>query len=166
MIMSSDKEKKRIIIFFLILLILAAGIPGSHVFCQQIKLYPGTCLKNSGAYINVNGKIDNAGTINNTGTFGLSASGDWQNSGTFIAGAANHRIGGNFSNNGTFTGTGSAITFNGSAAQSIGGTSTTIFNNLVIDNAAGVTLNSNSLTTISANLTINSGKKFGIAPGK
>jgi hypothetical protein len=30
--------------------------------------------------------------------------GNWQNSGTFIAGAANHKIGGNFSNNGTFNG--------------------------------------------------------------
>ena len=85
---------------------------------------------------------------------------------SFETGAFSHSIGGNFSNNGAFTATGSTIICNGSSAQTISGTSATTFNNLTIDNAAGVTLASNALTIVSNTLLINSSKKLNVAPGK
>jgi hypothetical protein len=55
-------------------------------------------------------------------------------SAVFITGPFNHSIGGNFSNNGTFTASsGNTITMNGTT-QSIQGSNTTIFDNLTIDN--------------------------------
>jgi hypothetical protein len=147
-------------------LILLLGIYNSPVAGQQIKINSGTFLNCNGAYITVDGKIDNSGTLKNYGLLGLRATGDLLNSGTFVAGSANNKIGGNFSNNGTFIGTGSTITCNGTSAQSIEGTSTTTFNDLTIDNAAGVSLASNVLTAVSGALTINSGAKFEIGPGK
>jgi M6 family metalloprotease-like protein len=57
------------------------------------------------------------------------------------------------------------VTFNGTAAQSIAGSSSTTFNNLTIDNTTGVTANG-PLTTVSGTLLINSGKLFNVAPAK
>ena len=85
---------------------------------------------------------------------------------SFTTGALSHSIGGNFSNSGTFTATGSTITCNGSSAQTIGGTAATPFNDLIIANTAGVTVTSDALTTVSGALTINRDKKFIVAPGK
>ena len=153
-------------VIFQCLPVVLLGILDSPVYGQQLKLKSGTFLNYSGASIVVNGKIDNAGSLRNNGLSGLRITGDLINSGTFVAGTANHRIGGNFSNNGTFTGTGSTITCNGTSVQLIEGTSATTFNDLTIANAAGVTLASNVLTTVSGALTINSGAKFEIGPRK
>ncbi len=46
-------------------------------------------------------------------------------------------IGGNWTNNGTFTNSGATVTLDGAAAQTIGGTSNTTFNNLTIVNTVG-----------------------------
>lgn len=64
-------------------------------------------------------------------------------------------VGGNWSNNGTFTCNGRQVTFNGSGAQSIGGSATNTFDWLLIDNAAAgeVTLGSN--ITVRRQLKIN-----------
>lgn len=164
--MQSKFRKTETCVLMCCLLVFMPVILESTVSGQQIRLNSGTCLNYSGASIVVNGKVVNEGSIKNNGTFGFSVSSDWQNNGTFVAGTANHKIGGNFSNNGTFTGTGSKITCNGTSLQSIEGTSTTIFNDLTIDNAAGVALTSNVLTTVSGALTINRGAKFEIGPGK
>ncbi|MBK9985103.1 MAG: hypothetical protein IPP15_22560 [Saprospiraceae bacterium] len=60
---------------------------------------------------------------------------------TFITGALSHTIGGNFTNNGaTFNATGSTITLNGLISQTIGGTISSTFNNLIVNNSAGVVL--------------------------
>ena len=150
----------------IMVLIFLLGILASPVSGQQIKLNSGAYLNSTGANIVVNGKVDNTGSIANSGTVGFNISGDLLNTGTFVTGSATHKIGGNFSNIGTFTGTGGTITFNGTPVQSISSTSDIIFNNLTIDNITGVTLISNSLTTVSGTLVINSGKKFEIAPGK
>ncbi|TAN40262.1 MAG: hypothetical protein EPN25_08445 [Nitrospirae bacterium] len=68
-------------------------------------------------------------------------------------------LSGNWSNSGTFSNTGTAgvgtVTFNGTTAQTIGGTSLTAFNNLTASNAAGVTLN--RATTVTNALSITSG---------
>ncbi len=48
-------------------------------------------------------------------------------------------IAGNWSNSGTFTAATSTVTFNGTTSQSIGGGVSSTFNNLAINNSAGVT---------------------------
>ncbi|MBS1680932.1 MAG: hypothetical protein JST48_04405 [Bacteroidetes bacterium] len=55
---------------------------------------------------------------------------------TFVSGAFDHTIGGNWINNGSFTHSGRTITFDG-AAQNIGGTNTTSFNNIAL-NGSGI----------------------------
>jgi hypothetical protein len=86
------------------------------------------------------------------------------NSGALNANTLNVAIGGNWTNSGTFTpGTG-AVTFNGTAAQTIDGSTATTFNNLIINNslgsAGGVMLNlaPAASTIVSGALTLTSGK--------
>ncbi|MDP3916366.1 MAG: hypothetical protein Q8R96_21780 [Bacteroidota bacterium] len=75
---------------------------------------------------------------------------------TFVTGAFNHLIGGDFTHDGIFTAAGSNITFNGSSPQLIkGSSSATSFNNLTISSAGGVTCNKN--ISLAANLTVSSG---------
>ena len=74
-----------------------------------------------------------------------------------LSGAQNVTVKGNWSNSGTFTpGTGT-VTFNGSSAQTIGGTSATTFNNLTVNNASGVSLSSVD-ATMNGTLTFTAGK--------
>jgi hypothetical protein len=74
----------------------------------------------------------------------------------------NLSVGGDWTNNGgslTTTPTGTVI-FNGTNAQTIAGTSGITFNNLTIDNTAGVSTPNNLLTTVSGILLINNGKQL------
>jgi hypothetical protein len=64
-------------------------------------------------------------------------------------------VAGNWTNNGTFNANGNTLNFNGSSAQTIGGSSTTTFNNLTINNSAGVGLGGNA--TVGGALLITSG---------
>ncbi|MGC9151455.1 MAG: beta strand repeat-containing protein [Microbacter sp.] len=65
-------------------------------------------------------------------------------------------IGGNWTNNGTYSKANETVTFNGSSAQIISGSTQTTYNNLVIANTSGgVSLN--SPTTAAGNLTLTSG---------
>jgi len=57
---------------------------------------------------------------------------------TFAAGAFTHNIAGNWANSGTFTANTSTINFNDNAAQTIGGSHASTFNNLTINNSLGV----------------------------
>jgi hypothetical protein len=62
--------------------------------------------------------------------------------GTFTAPSGTVSITGNFTNNGgTFTAGTGTVQFNGSSAQTIGGSSSTAFSGLTINNSAGVSLN-------------------------
>jgi autotransporter-associated beta strand protein len=92
--------------------------------------------------------------------------------GTYDATTQNTTILGNWINNGgTHTASGaSTVIFNGSAAQTIGGSSATTFNALTINNAAGVSLITNqavnnALTLTNGILTINTGRILTIANG-
>lgn len=62
----------------------------------------------------------------------------------------------NWTNNGTFTANAGTVTFNGTAAQTIGGTSTSIFHNLTIGaSSAGTTISAGAKVTVSNTLTSN-----------
>ncbi|MBS1743904.1 MAG: proprotein convertase P-domain-containing protein, partial [Bacteroidetes bacterium] len=91
-------------------------------------------INKSGQQLNIAGSTT---TLNLNGTLTITA-------GTFAAGTALAiNVGGDWINNGTgFTpGTGT-VTFNGSAAQNISGSTATSFYNLGMNNSAGLTLNS------------------------
>lgn len=93
----------------------------------------------------------NATTLDVNGSITISANT------TLTAHATNpFTVAGNWTNNGTFTANGGTVTFDGASAQSI--TGATIFSNLVIANAAGVTANNN--LTMNGNFTINASAVF------
>lgn len=75
---------------------------------------------------------------------------------TVTAGAFVHTLNGDFEDNGsTFTTTGSTLEFNGSSAQTIGGSSASTFDNLTLNNPAGLTINSSP--TVNGILTLSNG---------
>ncbi len=77
--------------------------------------------------------------------------------GTFTSGA-NINIGGNWTNNGgTFAPNTGTVTFNGGSAQLIGGTTVTTFNNIVLNNANGLSL-SGIDAPLNSTLTFTNGK--------
>lgn len=84
--------------------------------------------------------------------------GDFEmNAGIYDATTQNTTILGNWINNGgTLAASGvSAVIFSGSASQSIGGSLSTTFNNLIVDNTNGVSLSINQ--TVNAAVTLNNG---------
>jgi hypothetical protein len=92
--------------------------------------------------LTVHGNVTLAGTAG-TSLSSLTITGNLilGNGTTFTAGNLVHNLGGNFINNGgSFINTGSTLNFNGNALQSIGGTTSTTFNNLTVSNAAGISL--------------------------
>ncbi|MCX6258832.1 MAG: T9SS type A sorting domain-containing protein, partial [Bacteroidia bacterium] len=98
-------------------------------------------------------------TMSATAVTGLTIGGNFYINGnsTFVAGSYTHAIGGDFQNDGTFTAGTSTISLNGSSgAQTIKGNTASTFNNLTINNSAGVILNNSP--TISGTLTFTSGK--------
>lgn len=69
----------------------------------------------------------------------------------------NVNVGGNWTNNSTFTSNGRTVSFNGSTAQIIGGSVSSAFGGLTISNSAGVAMNVNAsvsgVLTLTTNLT-------------
>ncbi|MFH2143215.1 MAG: IPT/TIG domain-containing protein, partial [Bacteroidota bacterium] len=78
------------------------------------------------------------------GTFTASRNLTINTTATFAAGNYTHNIGGNWVNDGTFTASTGTINFDGSAIQTISGSSETTFNNLQINNSASVNLGVNT----------------------
>jgi predicted outer membrane repeat protein len=113
----------------------AAGVTGFAGLTAQglLRVQAGT-FTTSSTFKDV--QIDSGATLAATAASTINISGNWSNSGTFNA------------NTGT-------VNFNGAAAQSMSGSSTTTFNNLTINNAAGVNLNTNE--TVNSALTLSSG---------
>ncbi|MFN3997632.1 T9SS type A sorting domain-containing protein [Algoriphagus sp.] len=96
-----------------------------------------------------------SGTGAKTASGNLTANGTILISNNFNAGAFSHSLSGNWTNNGTFTTGNSLISFTGSAAQSISGTSPTAFQALTINNPLSVGVN--SPISVSTNLTLSNG---------
>jgi hypothetical protein len=119
------------------------GLSGSDVKTLQV----GTTA--------ITGDLILSGTVTTTGVIGLTIGGtvDIGSGTTFTAGAFTHIVGGDWINDGTFTGAGSVINFNG-AAQSITGGSTT-FNDLILSGSGTKTLSVS--TTASGILSIANG---------
>lgn len=138
------------------------------VFLLAMQEMQGQYISNTGAYVSITSGTavgvttinnDSASTLVNQGTvtlYTLNNSGITQGDGTF-------NIAGDFTNTGTFFSGNGTVNMNGTLAQTLAGSLST-FNNLIIDNAAGVLLNSTQ--TVTNNLTINSGKVFKVEADK
>lgn len=134
---------------------LPSGAPATYYHLtlsgSGVKTLPATAMT-------ISGNFTMSGTATTTAAAALTVGGNFiLGSGTtFTASTFNHSVAGNFTNNGTtFTANTSTITLNGAAAQVIGGTAATTFNNLTINNASGVTLGNSQ--TVSSTLTLTSG---------
>lgn len=115
-------------------------------------------ISNNGVYVSIAvGTVvsidainnDNATTLANEGTINISTI---NNAGT-TRGNGIYNIAGKFTNTGTFISNSSTVNMNGTSAQTLPGS--TFFNNLIINNAAGVTLAGN--ITVGSTLNLNTG---------
>lgn len=126
---------------------------GSDVIYDLTLNATGILYVATGTSITVNNNLVNSGTIDNDGTLTLSK-GCGENTGT-LQGDGTHILSGrNWNLTGTFTAENSTLKFTGTSAQTISGATT--FNNLVIDNSAGVSISTNS-HSIKGTLTLTNG---------
>ncbi|MBX3665094.1 MAG: hypothetical protein KF834_05370 [Burkholderiales bacterium] len=116
----------------------------------------GTTTVNAGVTFTNAGAVTFSGAFVNNGTTNASQTNDYQgsftNAGTYTSsagGGQNYR--GNFSNSGTFNAGSAQHRFNGSALQTLTGATT--FQNLEVNNSAGLVINSNVTATTQATLT-------------
>lgn len=103
-------------------------------------------------------KISKNSSIIGEITIGISTSLDVSNDG----GISNYDLSltGNFTNNGTFTARNKSITFNGTAAQSISGSVSSIFYDLTINNSSSTGISLLSPITIDGALTLTDGNIY------
>jgi hypothetical protein len=110
-----------------------------------------------GSSMTLSGNFTMSGTPSATAAQALTVWGDFTigNGCTFNASSYTHTLKANFSNSGTFTASTSTMTFNGNTAEDIGGSTSTTFNNLTMNDSSGVTLSTN--TTVGGTLTFTGG---------
>ena len=100
----------------------AQTIGGTSVNTFNNLIAGGTGTKTLGAAITTNGNLTISSTLDVSATnYGVNVKGNWINNGTFTQGSG-------------------TVTFNGTTAQTIGGTTTTDFNNITQSNASSVSL--------------------------
>ena len=126
-----------------------------------IKTLPGTAMTVSGNLTSMQGAGTSvtftavpAITVNGNVSIGTAT--------TFNAGSANHNIGGNWTNAGTFNGNTGKITFTG-AGKTISGTGTQNFNDLTVA-ASGISFSNNNVN-LSGNLATTGSGTFSQASG-
>jgi hypothetical protein len=135
--------------------LLTDGLPNYHNLILSgsgNKTLPTSALE-------LHGNLTFAGTVSVIPSNSLTVKGNLiLGTGTeLIAGNNAYSVGGNLENNGAnFDATGSTFTFNGTAPQTIGGTTASTFDNITLENAGGVVLGNAS--TINGTLSLNSGK--------
>jgi hypothetical protein len=107
---------------YVMLILLAFGLPFSWVFAQKISIGSGTHLVvGSSSYVRC-GSIINQGTIHHGAAGVIEITGNWHNDGTYTTMA------------------GSTIIFSGTSAQTIEGSEVTVFQNMTLNNSAGLVL--------------------------
>jgi len=79
-------------------------------------------------------------------------------------GSGDLNVGGNWTNNGTFTNNSKIVTFNGASAQIIGGSNSSTFSSLTITNTTSVTMTTNC--SVTSALTLNGDLTVDAANGK
>ncbi len=87
----------------------------------------------------------------------INLTGNYTSNGILSFTTGSFNIGGDFTNNGTFTAGIGSVTFNGAAPQTLGGTSTTTFNLLTINNSGNSTITLGQNAIVSSTLTITKG---------
>ena len=117
--------------------------------------FNGTGTGSIGASNFNNVAFSGAGVKTATGV--LSIAGNVSITNNFTAGSYTHSVGGNWTNSGTFTAGTSTTSFTGTALQTIGGTSTTTFNNLTVINGSGGSITLSNAEIVSGTLTLTSG---------
>lgn len=100
----------------------------------------GGAFANNGRRVTFNGS-GSTQTISSSGSLAFK---DFATaSGASVMSSSSFSVTGNWTNDGSYTGNSETVTFNGSSAQTIGGSKATDFKNLTINNSAGVSLGSN-----------------------
>ncbi len=99
------------------------------------------------------GDFNLSGSVSTTGVTGLTIGGsvDIGTGTSFTSGAFTHNVGGNWTNNGSFVGTGSTVNLNGGNQNIVGGLSN--FNNLTLSGSGTKTLQAGT-TAVGGNLSI------------
>ena len=150
-------KKSSLFNFSIILMVFYTGLIGQTT-AQGIRNEDATINVASGCYVICQGGINNSGTITNNGT--LTITGGIANSASnTIEGDGDYFIGGNWTNDGTFNPGTSSVTFNGTSAQTVAGSSITTFYDLIIDaSSAGTIIPAGVRITVSGNVFSPNGK--------
>ncbi len=102
---------------------------------------PSTTMNVAGTWTNNGTFTNNAGTVVFNGTSSIAGSSATNFGGVTVSGTltspATLNVARDFTNNGTFGAGSGTLVLNGSATQSIGGATTTTFNNITVTNSAG-----------------------------
>jgi Carboxypeptidase regulatory-like domain/FG-GAP-like repeat len=140
------------------------GTATGHTITGNTFDFNGSAAQTVPAFTFNNLSTSNGGTKTASGTVTANGNVTIGTSTTLALSGNTLNIGGNFTNSGTFSGSfanpdapqvGGKVVLNGTAAQTVGGTVTTTFNDLQVNNATGITFSQNG--TVNGILTLTSG---------